>query len=100
MAYTAIFQGTAAPEHVDTVRDALLILARESRKEAGTIHYEFYRHEESPNVFLLFGIWDSETAWKTHVAGDAHERHVASLPEGAWAIRPAMTRLLTLEDSG
>jgi len=100
MAFAAQFQGAAASEHIDTVRNALVILARESRKEAGTIRYEFYQHEGSPNVFLLFAIWESEAAWQAHVAGDAHERHVASLPEGAWAKRPAMTRLQALDDIG
>ncbi len=98
MAFVAQFQGTAASEHIETVRRALVTLARESRKETGTIRYEFYQHEESPNVFLLFAIWESEAAWQAHVAGDAHERHVASLPEGAWAVRPVMTRLQALED--
>ncbi len=97
MAFAALFQGTAASDHVDTVRNALVTLARESRKEPGTIRYEFYQYEDESAGFLLFGIWESEAAWQAHVAGDAHTRHVASLPEGAWTIRPAMTRLQALE---
>jgi quinol monooxygenase YgiN len=98
MAYTATFQGTAALEYVDVVRKALVILARESRKEPGTIRYEFYQLEDDPTNFLLFAIWENEAAWQAHVAGDAHARHVASLPEGAWAKRPVMTRLSALEE--
>lgn len=100
MAFAAQFQGTAASEHIETVRSALMILERESRKEAGTIRYEFYQPEENPNVFLLLGIWDSEAAWQAHVGGDIHRRHVESLPEGVWAISPEMTPLLALEDIG
>lgn len=99
MAFAAMFQGVAASDHVDTVRDALVILARESRKEPGTIRYEFYQHKDDPTVFLLFGIWGSEADWQAHVKADAHEKHVASLPEGAWATRPAMTRLLALAEN-
>ena len=98
MAFVADFQGTAAVGHVDTVRESVARLARESREEPGTIRYEFYQHEEYPAVFLLFGIWESEEDWRSHVAGKAHREHVASLPEGAWAIPPAMTRLVALDD--
>ncbi len=46
MAFVAHFQGTAAVGHVDTVRESVVKLARESREEPGTIRYEFYQHEE------------------------------------------------------
>lgn len=91
MAYIATFQGTAAEEHIDAVRDAVQILARESQGQPGLIRYEFYQSSENPAIFLLFSIWESAADLRTHVASAAHERHVASLPPGAWAIPPAKT---------
>lgn len=98
MAYAATFQGRAAPEHLGTVKNALAALARESRKEPGTIRYEFYQHSDDPSVFLLFAIWESEEAWQAHLAAEAHTRHVASLPDGAWENPPEQTRLEPLEE--
>jgi quinol monooxygenase YgiN len=98
MAFIALFQATAAPEHVDAVRDSVVRLAQDSRKESGTLRYEFYQYEDEPTIFLLFGIWESEEQWRAHVSGEAHRAHDARLPDGAWAIRPTMTRLQALED--
>ena len=98
MAFAALFQGTAAPEHVETLRESLTTLARKGRNEPGTIRYEFYNHEDEPAVFLLFAVWESEADWQAHVAGDAHTQHIASRPEDAWTIPPTMTRLRALAD--
>lgn len=91
MAYVAIFQGTAAAEHIDTVHEAIRILERESQGQPGLIRYEFYQSTETPAIFLLFRVWESPADLRAHVASGAHERHVASLPPGAWAIPPAKT---------
>ncbi len=98
MAYCAVFQGTANETHLDTVKESLVELASRSRDEPGTIRYEFYQLVEQPATFMLFGIWENEDGWRSHVAGSAHEDHVASLPEDAWAIRPKQTVLQALDD--
>jgi quinol monooxygenase YgiN len=97
MAFAALFQGTAAPEHVDALKRAMATLARESMEEPGTFRYEFYAHEEDPLLILLFAVWESEAHWRANVQGAAHKRFNESLPEGAWAIRPKMTRLQPLD---
>jgi quinol monooxygenase YgiN len=91
MAYIATFQGTAAVEHIDTIRTSMLILQQESQAQPGTLRYEFYQSQENPAVFLLFAIWDDQADWQAHVASDAHKQHVARLPAGAWAIPPVRT---------
>ncbi|MBX3054432.1 MAG: antibiotic biosynthesis monooxygenase [Caldilineaceae bacterium] len=88
MAFVAMFQGTAAPEHLSTVKESVAILERESRDQPGTIRYEFYQSADDPTVFLLFAIWETEADWRAHVASEAHQKHVASLPAGAWKLRP------------
>lgn len=98
MAFAALFQGTASPKHLDTLKESLRILAEESLKEPRTLRYEFYQSEEEPTIITLFAIWENEADWKTHIVSDAHNRHVASLPEGAWAIPPKMTRLISLTE--
>ena len=97
MAYIATFQGRAAEEHLNTIKEAVVRLARRSRLEPGVIRYDFYQHKDDPAVFLLFGIWEDEAAWRAHISADAHEEHVASLPEGAWANPPVQTRLEALD---
>lgn len=91
MTYVATFQGTAAPDHIETVQKAVRILERETQGQPGLIRYEFYQSTENPAVFMLFTVWESAADLRAHVASDAHERHVASLPSGAWAIPPAKT---------
>lgn len=98
-AFAALFQGTAAPEHVEALTEAQALLAQKSLQEPGTIRYDFYQHEEDPTQILLLGVWESEDAWRAHVAGDVHTAYAASLPEGAWATLPSMTRLSALAGS-
>ena len=99
MTFSAIFQGTASAEHADTLRRSLITLARESRREPRTLRYEFYQHADDPLVFLLFAVWESEEDWQAHLSRPAHEQHVASRPEGAWAKGPTMTRLAALDEN-
>ncbi|MEZ4683174.1 MAG: antibiotic biosynthesis monooxygenase family protein [Caldilineaceae bacterium] len=97
MTYVATFQGTATEEHIDTVREAVRILERETQGQPGLIRYEFYQSAENPAIFLLFTIWKSAADLRAHVASDAHKGHVASLPSGAWALPPAKTDWQRLE---
>ncbi len=98
MTFAASFQGIAAPEHVDALRTSLAILERASRKQSGTIRYDFYQSADDPTIFMLFAIWESKADWQAHVASAAHRRHVESLPEGAWVTRPVKTEWQPLSD--
>lgn len=100
MAFIATFQGTAAPEHVEALAESMRILERESREQPGTQRYEFYQSAADPTQFMLFAIWDSEADWRSHVASEAHHKHVASLAEGTWVVRPqkADWRRLSTDD--
>jgi quinol monooxygenase YgiN len=99
MAFAALFQGIVAPAHVDAVKTALTTLAQASREQPGTIRYEFYSPENRPTEILLFAIWQSEADWKAHVASDVHTRYINSLPAGALANPPVMTRLQALDSN-
>ncbi len=98
MAFVAMFQGTAAAEHLSTVKESVAILERESRDQPGTIRYEFYQSAEEPTLFLLFAIWETEADWRAHIASEAHRKHVSFLPAGAWKIRPAKSEWQALSD--
>lgn len=98
MAFIALFQGTAAEAHLPSLKQSLGTLERESKEQPGTIRYEFYQSEEDPAVIMLFGMWETEADFRAHVASDAHRRHEASLPSGAWAIPPIMREWRTLSD--
>lgn len=91
MTYVATFQATAAEEHIDVVREAVWTLEKESQGQPGLIRYEFYQSDENPLVFFLFTIWETKADLQAHVVSDAHNRHVASLPAGAWTIPPSKT---------
>ncbi len=99
MAFAELFHGVAAPEHVEALTDAQALLAQGSLQEPGTIRYDFYQQADDPTQIMLLGIWESEDAWKAHISGEAHTSYAASLPEGAWATPPSMTRLSALAGS-
>ena len=88
MAHVATFRGRAATEHLDTLKASLASLAQESVAQPGTIRYEFYQAETDPHVIMLLAIWETEADWRAHIASDAHKRHEASLPAGAWEQSP------------
>ena len=97
MSYTALFRAKAARDHLPFVRQALIKLASASLEEPGTLRYDFYQSQEEPTEIMLFGEWKSEVDWQAHMAGRAHTQYVASLPEGAWDVPPAQTRLTPIK---
>lgn len=99
MSYIAMFRGRASRQHLDTVRRALQKLAHDAVHEPRTLQYEFYQEEDDPAVFILFAAWESEADWRAHVAADAHQEYVASLPDGAWESAPVQTRLTSLKET-
>lgn len=97
MPFAAMFRATATPEHLESLLHSVTQLAYEARNEPNTIRYDFYQSEDAPLEFTLLAVWENEEDWRAHVAAFAHKRHVAELPENAWAIPPSMTRLRALE---
>jgi quinol monooxygenase YgiN len=83
---------------VETVKNALAALAQNSQNEPGLIRYRFFQSKDDPAVFIHFALWQNEVDWRTHVASEIHEAYARSLPEGAWAIPPAATRLQPLDE--
>ena len=96
MTFIATFEGRASAEHLSTLQESLKILEQASRAQPGTIRYEFYQSEEEPTRFMRLGVWEDEEDWQAHVASEVHKQHVASLPVGAWTVRPAMSRWRSL----
>ena len=92
MAFAITVQATAAPAHVDTVKQALTTLARESVDQPGTLRYEFHQSYDDPATFLLVAVWESEDGWQANVTSEAHDRYLAALPEDAWAVPPELSK--------
>jgi quinol monooxygenase YgiN len=96
MKFVILTQGKAAPDKVEAVKKASVILAHEGSNEPGTIFYEIYQTEDDPTLFMVFAIFESEAAWKTHVESDAHAQFRKSLPEDTWEVIPKRTNLKSL----
>lgn len=96
MSFTLVVHGTANPHHTETVKQALLTLAEEARREPHTISYDFYQATDDPAHFVLIAVWESEADWRAHNSGEVHVRYEQSLPPDAWAIRPKATPLRKL----
>lgn len=97
MDFGLMVQGTAAPGFEETVKNALLQLAREAIQQPGTIRYDFFQFQDEPARFMLIAVWENAEQWRAHVESDVHVRYEQSLPQGAWASRPAATKLYALE---
>lgn len=57
----------AKPEHVDSVKDALLALTASSQAESGCVQYDLHRDNANPAVFYFYEIWASYAAWQEHM---------------------------------
>ena len=58
----------ARPDTVEEIRSIVLVLARESRKEAGCVLYDVLHNIAEPESFILYEEWESVA----HL--DAHNR--------------------------
>lgn len=57
------------PAHVDEFAQAMIDNARASRKnEPGCRHFDVCRDADDPTVTFLYEIYDSEAAFKNHLA--------------------------------
>ena len=52
----------------DAVRAAMIEMMNETAKEAGCLHYRFYRDVEKPGVYRVYEEWESEAHLADHAA--------------------------------
>ncbi|WP_342088677.1 putative quinol monooxygenase [Dyadobacter sp. OTU695] len=52
--------------HRDEVRETLLTMVTESRKEPACIQYDLYQDDSDPNVFVFQEIWESREGLDAH----------------------------------
>ena len=93
MEYTKIIRGKAAPDKVEAVKKAAVVLARDGNSDPGSIHYAIYQSEDDPTLFTVFSRWKSEADFARYIESNYHEKFVKSLPEGAWDESPKSTVL-------
>ncbi|PWU51364.1 hypothetical protein DLJ46_05200 [Micromonospora globispora] len=70
---TVLAQFIAGPGRAHAVRDALLQLVQESRKERGNLSYDAHQLKNNPAAFYVLGNWADEQALDAHLAS-AHVR--------------------------
>ena len=65
---------TALPASADTMREILVELAAQTRKEAGCLHYALFQQEGAAHVFQTVERWADAAAVDAHMASP----HVAA----------------------
>lgn len=68
---TVIAFVTAKAGHQDQVREALLDLVAQTRKETGCINYDLHQSQQNTNEFALYENWDTAANLDAH-AKSAH----------------------------
>lgn len=64
----------AAPEHADTVSQALEEAVPSVRKEPGCEQYELHRDVTAPHRFVMLERWSDEAAFQQHDDGHAFKK--------------------------
>lgn len=81
---------TAQPASADALREILVELVAQSRKEAGCLHYELFQQEGAAHIF------QTVERWADGAAADAHMStpHVAAAIAKAGALLGAPPEIL------
>lgn len=58
---------TAKPDAIDTVRDGLVALVAESRKESGNVSYKLFESAVEPGTFITIEVWKSQEDLDGHM---------------------------------
>ena len=65
------------PGQDEAVRAAMIDMMNETAKEAGCIHYRFYRDVEHPDRYHVYEEWETDA----HLAAHAASAHMGSFRE-------------------
>ncbi|WP_176053137.1 putative quinol monooxygenase [Paraburkholderia caribensis] len=74
---------TTTPEHVDTVKTALVAAVAAVRKEAGCERYDLHHDADNQNRFVMVERWSNQTALTDHANGAAFQKLAATLTDRA-----------------
>ena len=88
---------TALPGNEDRVRELLLELTAEVRRETGNVTFAPYTLESDPRRFFVFEVYSDEAAFGAHVSADYGLRfntQLAGLIEGSGS---ELTWLMSIE---
>ena len=84
---TVIAHIAAKTGHQDLVREALLDLVAQTRKEKGCINYDLHESQENPTQFAIYENWEKAADLDAH-AKSAHVQAFAKIA-GPLLERPA-----------
>ena len=68
------------PETRAEAAEAARKMVRATRSEPGCKSYGFYSHLDDPNAFLIFEVWESETALEQHFQSPHMAEFNAAIP--------------------
>ena len=71
---------TALPASADTMREILVELAAQTRKEAGCLHYALFQQDGAAHIFQTVERWADGAAVDAHMA----ERPLRQKARGTW----------------
>jgi quinol monooxygenase YgiN len=74
---------TTTPEHVDTVKAALVAAVPAVRQESGCERYDLHRNAENPNRFVMIERWSDQTSLTDHANGPAFQKLATALKDRA-----------------
>ena len=75
----------ALPGHAEALADALDRAVAATRAEPGNIHYDLYRGQDDPDLFMLHEGWRDDDALKAHMGTPHLKQLLASAREYAQA---------------
>ena len=85
---------TALPEKVEEVKELLLSLVEQTRKEEGCISYQLLQNQADPTLFTFLEVWTNQQAIDAHFATPYIQGALAKMP--ALAAGPPDIRKYTL----
>jgi len=81
------------PGHDDAVRAAMIDMMNATAKEAGCLHYRFYRDVENPARYHVYEEWESGA----HLGAHAKSAHMAAFREALGKIGVRMRDVKMME---
>jgi len=68
---TIIARPTVDPDKLDNIKQAMLELVENTRKEEGCLRYELHQDNNQPNKLTFLETWESYELWQKHMDGEA-----------------------------
>lgn len=82
---------TSKPEYVSEVKNALVELMEETRKEEACIQYDLHQDKEDENRFIFYEIWENQEGLDKH-NGQPHIKKFQAFANGKLQEAPVVIK--------